>query len=225
MNSVLGLRAVMFMKKTKTVLIFLFLPLSLFTDSFSFSGESMETVLIRGREKTILSGNAKVQSEDNNIEADHVELYGEDYRFVRCKGRVNIINKKKGIELSAHELFYDRHDKVVRVNGKVVMIDKKNEIVVKGSFLEYWEDREETIIQIGVRILKEDLVCRSEFARYLRDEEKLELSGVPVVNWKGDEYRALKIFVDLKQDTIRLEGDIRGKVTSGSEESTNGEDE
>jgi hypothetical protein len=43
---------------------------------------------------------------------------------------------------------------------------------------------------------------------------------MPVVNRKGDEYRALKIFVDLDKDTIRMEGDIRGRVTSegGSEE-------
>jgi lipopolysaccharide export system protein LptA len=37
---------------------------------------------------------------------------------------------------------------------------------------------------------------------------------MPVVNWKGDEYRALKIFIDMDTDTIRLEGDIRGKVRS-----------
>ena len=69
-----------------------------------------------------------------------------------------------------------------------------------------------------MRVLKPDLVCRSEYARYLREEERLELSGMPVVNWKGDEYRALKITIDLDKDTIRLEGDIRGKVTTKDEE-------
>ena len=111
----------------------------------------------------------------------------------------------------------------MRVRGKVVMLDKKNEVVVKGGFLENWEESDETVVQIGVRILKEDLVCRAEYARYLRNEEKLELSGMPVVNWKGDEYRALKIFIDLNTDTIRLEGDIRGKVRSDLGESEGAE--
>jgi lipopolysaccharide export system protein LptA len=92
--------------------------------------------------------------------------------------------------------------------------------VVKGGYLENWEDSDETVVQIGVRILKEDLVCRAEYARYQRSEDKLELSGMPVVDWKGDEYRALKIYIDLNTDTIRLEGDIRGKVRSET-----GEDE
>ena len=174
----------------------------------------METVLAKGKERTILTGNAEVQTEDNLIRADRVELFGEEFRYVTCEGSVRIVNEQKGIEVTCEQLFYNRQEKVVRVRGKVIMLDKKNEVVVKGGFLENWEESDETVVQIGVRILKEDLVCRAEYARYLRNEEKLELSGMPVVNWKGDEYRALKIFIDLNTDTIRLEGDIRGKVSS-----------
>jgi len=183
----------------------------------------METVLAKGKERTILTGNAEVQTEDNLIRADRVELYGEEFRYVTCEGNVRIVNEQKGIDVTCEQLFYNRQEKVVRVRGKVVMLDKKNEVVVKGGFLENWEESDETVVQIGVRILKEDLVCRAEYARYLRNEEKLELSGMPVVNWKGDEYRALKIFIDLNTDTIRLEGDIRGKVHSDLGESEGAE--
>ena len=183
----------------------------------------METVLAKGKERTILTGNAEVQTEDNLIRADRVELYGEEFRYVTCEGNVRIVNEQKGIDVTCEQLFYNRQEKVVRVRGKVVMLDKKNEVVVKGGFLENWEESDETVVQIGVRILKEDLVCRAEYARYLRNEEKLELSGMPVVNWKGDEYRALKIFIDLNTDTIRLEGDIRGKVRSDLGESEGAE--
>jgi len=206
-------------KKSRTpVLPFLLLLLcygpSLWAQTFSFQGDSMETVLAKGKERTILTGNAEIQTEDNLIRADRVELYGEDFRYVTCEGNVRIVNERKGIDITCEQLFYNRREKVVRVRGRVVMLDKKNEIVVKGGFLENWEESEETVVQIGVRILKEDLVCRAEYARYLRNEEKLELSGMPVVNWKGDEYRALKIYIDLNTDTIRLEGDIRGKVST-----------
>jgi len=206
-------------KKSRTpVFPFLLLLLcygpSLWAQTFSFQGDSMETVLAKGKERTILTGNAEIQTEDNLIRADRVELYGEDFRYVTCEGNVRIVNERKGIDITCEQLFYNRREKVVRVRGRVVMLDKKNEIVVKGGFLENWEESEETVVQIGVRILKEDLVCRAEYARYLRNEEKLELSGMPVVNWKGDEYRALKIYIDLNTDTIRLEGDIRGKVST-----------
>jgi lipopolysaccharide export system protein LptA len=196
---------------------------SLWAQTFSFQGDSMETVLAKGKERTILTGNAEVQTEDNLIRADRVELYGDEFRYVTCEGNVRIVNEQKGIDVTCEQLFYNRQEKVVRVRGKVVMLDKKNEVVVKGGFLENWEESDETVVQIGVRILKEDLVCRAEYARYLRNEEKLELSGMPVVNWKGDEYRARKIFIDLNTDTIRLEGDIRGKVRSDLGESEGAE--
>jgi hypothetical protein len=50
-------------------------------------------------------------------------------------------------------------------------------------------------------------------ARYFRDEDRLELSGLPVVNWKGDTYRAARINVDLKSDRIQLEGAVSGEVS------------
>lgn len=187
------------------------------TDNFSFEGQRMETVLAEGRERTVLTGSALVQTRDNRIRADRMELYGADFQYVSCEGSVSVVNESKGIEITCRKLFYDRQEKIVRVSGDVVMLDKKNEVVVKGGFLESWEDRDEAMVQIGVRILKKDIVCRAEFARYLRAEEKLELSGMPVVNWKGDEYRAMKIYIDLDQDTIRLEGEVRGTVRSQGE--------
>ena len=201
-------------KITKIIFLFFLLVPSLWAQTFSFQGDRMETVLAKGKERTILSGNAEVQTEDNLIRADRVELYGEDFRYVSCEGNVRVSNEQKGIEVTCQWLFYNREEKVVRVRGNVIMLDEQNEVVVKGGYLENWEDSDETVVQIGVRILKEDLVCRAEYARYQRGEDKLELSGMPVVNWKGDEYRALKIYIDLNTDTIRLEGDIRGKVRS-----------
>lgn len=183
-------------------------------DTFTFSGDSMETFLAKGQERTLLTGSALVRTAENEIRADSVELSGDEFQFIRCRGKVRVVNAEKGIELESQELFYDRQAKVLRINGSVVMVDRKNELVVKGGFLEHWEQSEETVIQIGVRILKKDLVCRSEYARYLRPESRLELAGMPVVNRNGDEYRALKIFVDLSKDTIRLEGEIRGRVVS-----------
>lgn len=205
------------MRNSIICILLLVFTTALLADSFSFKGDKLETVLAQGKEKTVLTGNVEIVSDENIISADRVVLYGKDFTFVQCSGNVDVKNKKRGIHLVSDNLFYNRKEKVVRVQGKAVMEDKKNEVVVKGGFLEDWEDDEITIIQIGVRILKKDLVCRSEFARYIRKEDKLELSGMPVVFYKGDEYRASKIFINLKSDKIKLVGEIKGKIVSENE--------
>jgi lipopolysaccharide export system protein LptA len=206
------------MKKSSLILILFVFPALLYTEVFHFSGNRVQTIFAKGKERTLLTGNAKVISDDNYITAASIELYVKDNTYVLCKGNVRLINTKKGIDLTCENLFYDRKLKKSRVRGNAVMVDRENEIVVKGGFLEDNEEQEITLIQIGVRILKKDMVCRSEFARYLRKEKKLELSGMPIVHWKGDEYRASKIYIDLDKDEITLEGEVSGELTSKEEE-------
>ncbi len=183
-------------------------------DTFTFSGDSMNSVIAKGKERTILKGNASIQSGSTHIKAETIELYGEDSRFAFCSGDVVVKDPEKGIVLTSERLFYDREEDRSRVDGYAEMEDQKNELIVKGGFLEHFGDLEITIIQIGVRILKEDLACRSEFARYRREEEILELSGVPYVYWKGDEYRASRIVINLDTDEILLEGEVEGTVVT-----------
>ena len=194
-------------------------------DTITFTGNNMKTILARGKERTILSGNAELNTKDNYISADSIELYGKDYNYIYCTGNIHVINKEKNVEIWSEKLFYNREENMIRFQENAVMEDKENEIVVKGGLIENWEDNDTTIIQIGVRILKKDMVCRSEFARYLREEERLELSGMPRVIRDGDEYKALKIFIDLKNDEIHLEGNVKGEVFWEEEESEEGDDE
>jgi lipopolysaccharide export system protein LptA len=62
------------------------------------------------------------------------------------------------------------------------------------------------------------MACRSEFARYKRKEDLLELSGMPYVFWKGDEYRASRISINLETDEIKMEGEVEGTITTDDEE-------
>ncbi|MBN2532069.1 MAG: hypothetical protein JXB88_04210 [Spirochaetales bacterium] len=206
-------------KRIIPVILFFTFSLLLFSDdTITFSGNNMKTILARGKERTLLSGMAELTSKDNFISADSIELYGKDYNYIFCTGNVHVINKEKNIEVWSKKLFYDRKADMIRFQDNALMEDKENEIVVKGGLIETWEEDEITIIQIGVRILKKDMVCRSEFARYLRKEDRLELSGMPRVIWKGDEYKALKIYIDLENDEINLEGNVKGEVFWEEEE-------
>lgn len=204
----------MFLIKKIAIIVFFFSVSSLLLseDTITFSGNTMKTILARGRERTVLAGMAELTSKENVIYADSIELYGKDYNYIFCTGNVHVINKEKKIEVWSKKLFYNRKINMIRFQENALMEDKENEIVVKGGLIETWEDDEITIIQIGVRILKKDMICRSEFARYLRKEDRLELSGMPRVIWKGDEYKALKILIDLENDEIHLEGNVKGEV-------------
>lgn len=210
--------------RTVAVLILLLLlaaPCAI-AGKFSFSADVLEADLAQGRERTVLRGNARIYPEDTAIRADEVEVYGKDYDYAICRGNVHAVNTKKGIELDADELFYDNKAKVTRVKGNAVMYDFENEMVLKAGFIEDRDEEDLTIMQIQVRILKKDMVCRAEFARYQREKDLLELSGMPFVSRKGDEYRAARIRINLDTEEITLEGDVKGEITE--EEGKSGEE-
>lgn len=193
-------------------------PASADTDQFSFTADQMETVLAEGRERTVLTGSAALTSDDTEIFAERIELYGDDLAFALSQGGVRVVQVGAGIELTSETVFYNRRDGIVRVEGDALLIDHDNEMVIKGGFLEHWEERDETSIQIGVQILSDDLVARAQLVHYDRGAQTLALSGLPVVTWKGDEYRASRIFIDLDQDRIVLSGAVSGQITPSSED-------
>ncbi|MBI9103918.1 MAG: organic solvent tolerance protein OstA [Spirochaetales bacterium] len=197
-------------------------PLYSEESTFTFSADRTEAVLSQGKEKTVLSGNAVVKTNATVIEADRIELYGEDFRFVICSGDIRVTDEEQGFILNCRDLFFDRETEVTRVQGYTEMVDLKNSMVVKGSFFENHGKDNISIIQIGVRILKDDedgaMVCRAEFARYSRDEDLLELSGMPRVNWKGDNYSASRISIDLETDEITMEGKVSGTMYTQEDE-------
>jgi lipopolysaccharide export system protein LptA len=192
-------------------LVFLTVPawaerLTLEADSSSLSKENNRTILV---------GNASLQTEDTRIKADRMEIFGPDRRYAICTGKVSFVDTKKGISITTDRLEYDRESKRSRMQGPTVMEDKNNKVVIKGSFIEDDGKTEITVIQINVRILKDDMVCRSEYAYYRRKDKFLELSGLPLVVKGGNEYRASRITVNLENDDIVMDGSFKGTMEQG----------
>jgi lipopolysaccharide export system protein LptA len=186
-------------------------------DSFTFSASSMKSVMAQGKERTVLVGNAKIVSGDTEISADRIELYGKDFRYADCEGKVLVIDRERGMRITTTKLYYDRVEKFMRMNGPSVIEDKPNKLVIKGNYVENNDKTETTVIQINVRILKDTMACRSEFAVYHRDTKLLELTGMPVVVRGSDEYRADKIVVNVDTEEITMEGNVSGSVTTEKE--------
>jgi lipopolysaccharide export system protein LptA len=186
-------------------------------ETFTYSGDSVRATLAKGSERAVLTGHAKVRSDDVLISADEIQLLGADFTVAIATGLVRVVDARRGIDLTASDLWYDRKAKIARIRGSAEMVDLENEIVVKGGYLEDRDSEGLTIIQIGVRIFRNNMVCRSEFAKYWRDKKILELTGMPWVSRDGDEYRASKITINLDTDEIVLEGSVTGTAAVGED--------
>ena len=195
-----------------TLLLSLFLASAAWGDTFTFRADRMSGGNATGREVTVLTGNAEVRSDKLLLKADRIEIHGSNNRFIDCSGNVNGYEEEKNIIFLTDRMRYDRTLKIARLEGNSTLEDRKNEIVARGRFIEYDDESEVAIMQISVRLFKDNLVCRSEYAVYRRIEKTLALSGFPLVYKKEDEYRADRIRVDLDTDDVVMEGDVKGSL-------------
>jgi lipopolysaccharide export system protein LptA len=195
------------------LIIFLFFGVQYINaDTFTFKADKMSGSRALGRETTILIGNAEVRSDSLLLRADRIEIQGDNNQFIICTGNVWGHEEDKNILFFTDKLRYDRKLKIARLEGNSSMEDRDNEIVTRARFLEYDDKNETAVFQISVRLFKDDMVCRSEYAIYHRQEKLLDLSGFPVVFKKDDEFRADKIRVDLDTDDVIMEGTVSGTI-------------
>jgi lipopolysaccharide export system protein LptA len=200
------------MKNVPMVVLFLILAMPVFSDTFTFKADHMSGGRAAGREIIILTGNAEVRSDNLLLRADRIEIQGEDNQFIDCIGNVQGLDEEKEIYFRTDRLRYDRTLKIARLEGNSTLEDRKNEITVMGRFIEYDDQTEVAVFQIAVRLFKDNLICRSEYAVYRRNEKILTLSGFPVVFKNDDEFRADRIRVDLDTDDVIMEGSVSGSI-------------
>jgi len=194
------------------VIFLLTIPAHIYGDTFTFRADRMSGGRAAGQEVTVLTGNAQVRSDNLLLRANRIEIRGNNNQFIDCIGRVWGFDEEKDILFQTDRLRYDRNLKIARLEGNSTLEDRKNDIVAKGRFIEYDEQSEITIFQVSVRLFKDNLVCRSEYAVYRRNEKILELSGFPSVFKKNDEFRADRIRVDLETDDVTMEGSVSGSI-------------
>jgi lipopolysaccharide export system protein LptA len=192
------------------LLLLVFVPLG--ADTFTFKADHMSGSRASGREMLILTGNAEVHSDSILLRADRIEIQGPNNEFIDCTGNVWGFEEEKNIIFQSDRLRYDRTLKIARLEGNSTLEDRQNEVVAKGRFIEYNDTTEIAVFQVAVRLFKENIVCRSEYAVYRREEKMLDLSGFPVVFKKSDEFRAERIRVDLDTEDVSMEGTVSGSI-------------
>lgn len=195
------------------VLVFLVLAFPLFAaDTFRFKANKMTGSRSSGKETLVLSGKAEVHSNAVTLKADRIEIQGKNNEFLDCTGNVWGRDADKDLVFQTDRLRYDRTLKIIRLEGNSTLEDRNNAVTVKGRFIEYNDKSEVAVFQVAVRIFKDTIVCRSEYAVYRRGEQLLDLSGFPVVFKKEDEFRADRIRVNLDTDDVSMEGEVSGSI-------------
>ena len=191
-------------------------PGAAFAETFVFSADRVTSSMVEGKERTVLAGRAKVKSGTLSIEADRIELSGKDFSLLECTGSVRAVDDEEGLRIETAHLLYDRKKKFSHMDGYTVIEDLKNRVVLKARWVDNDGSSRVMVAEVSVRILKDALSCRSEYAIYRRDEKALELTGAPVAYKNGDEYRATRIVINTDTEDVRLEGAVQGTLTTGS---------
>ena len=189
-------------------------------EQIAFSAAVMSGTAGDKNSATTLKGNAKVKTENMEIAADQIELYGKDFRYIKATGSVSGKNTETKMDFSCKRLTYDRKTKVSKLEGGVEFIDVENEVKAKAGLVEYDQDKEIAVMQIQVTILQKDNVCTSAYAVYKKNEQVLELSGNPKIVQNDDTFRAQTIELDLDSQDIKLIGKVQGSVSTEDDNSS-----
>ena len=203
-----------------TVLISLVLVMSgtpLFAEKILFSANRMTGQAGNSNTTTSLSGNAYIKTETMEIQADEVELSGDNYRYIKASGNISGKNTKTNMDFTCDSLEYDRTTKIALLKGNVKLDDKDNDVKAESQIIEYNQDTEIAILQIQIKLTQKDNVCSGSYAIYYKTNQLLELSGNAQVKQKDDVFRAQNITLDMNTQDITLGGNVKGKVTETKE--------
>ena len=205
--------------KVKIAVLLMVLTLALSfasADEISFNGGVSRMVLKNGKESVSLTGGASVKVGSLSIEADSMELTGSGWSTIRCSGKVEIVDEERDMTIRSSSLYYDRELDRILIPSYFEIEDRGNELSASASHLEFDMANETLVLSGRVRMNKidgDDIVrIKAESISYDRNRERLEIRGGADVTYRGDTYQAELVVLDLENEEIRLDGNIRGSI-------------
>ena len=204
-------------KHIVTLLILLSLSLfPLLSESITFSGGESSLSLREGQKSVTLSGGAAVKTGSITIESDSMTLSGDDWRYVECTGSVVIRDSDKDLEIRTSGLWFDRTEELILISSWFEIDDTSQDLYATAGSLRYSMKDEKLELSMSVTLMRISdgsvMTCSSESLTYDRTNEFVSLRGKSKVVWKGDNYEADIISVNLRDDEITLSGRIRGTI-------------
>ena len=204
------------MKRLIIAAILMIMPSFIFSETISFRGGESSLSLKEGHEEVSLTNGASVQVGSLSITSDEIVLSGKDWRYVECSGKTEIRDDERGLEITTTHLWYDRTEERLLLSPWFELEDKREELNAMGGALSYDMKNERLELSMLVSIMKTSerglMRCRAESVIFNRETQNLSLSGGATVNWAGDQYQAEAIAVDMSNDSISLDGRIKGNI-------------
>ncbi len=189
-----------------------------FAEKIVFSANKMTGQAGNSNTTTNLSGNAYIKTSSMEIQADEVELSGDDYRYIKATGNVSGKNLEANMDFTCNSLEYDRTTKIAELKDNVKLIDKDNDVKADAQIIVYDQDAEIAVLQVKVNLTQKDNVCSGSYAVYYKKTQLLEISGNAQVKQNEDVFRAQYITLDMDTQDITLGGNVKGKVTESKKE-------
>ena len=186
-------------------------------NNITFSAGRVQSSFAEGNEQTILTGSATVEDDKIRVTAETIRLSGKDNRYISGQGSIALFDKESSIELQAEIFSYDSQEEILILESNSQFKDEEEDILINSTFIESQPDL--VVFQLNVQIIREDMIANAEYVRYFEDAERLELSGFPIVHYKGDVYSASVITIYTENNEIILEGEVQGQISDSEEES------
>ena len=199
-----------------SLILFLMMSLPLFAEKIVFSANKMTGQAGNTNTKTSLSGNAYVKTASMEIQADELELSGDEYRYIKASGHIIGKNLEAHMDFTCDSLEYDRTTKIAELKGNVKLTDLDNDVTAEAQIITYNQQLDIAILQIKIQLLQKDNVCSGAYAVYYKETQILELSGNAQVQQKEDTFRAQYITLNMETQDITLDGNVKGRVTETS---------
>lgn len=196
----------------------IFAALPAFAEKIVFSANKMTGQAGNSNTTTTLSGNSYIKTSSMEIQADDIELSGEDYRYIKASGNVIGKNLEANMDFTCNSLEYDRTTKIAELKGDVKLTDNDNDVKADAQIIVYDQDAEIAVLQVKINLTQKDNVCSGSYAVYYKKNQLLELSGNAQVKQKEDVFRAQYITLDMDTQDITLGGNVKGKVTESKKE-------
>ena len=206
------------MKKLLAAFILISLAGLLFAEKITFTAGSMSGQAGDSSATTTLSGGAFVQTTSIEINADTIELSGDDYRFIKASGSISGKNLETNMEFTCDSMSYDRETKIAQLQGNVKLVDVENDVNANAQLIEYNQNTNIAVLQIEITLTQKKNVCTGAYAVYQKNEQMLEISGNAQVKQEEDVFRAQQITLNLDTQNITLSGNVKGSVTETKKE-------
>src|SRR5574344_1776238 len=185
-----------------------------FAEKITFSADSMIGSASDKSDYTKLEGNAIVKTESMEIAADVIELKGDNFRYITASGTIKGTNTESKLDFTCDRMTYDRETKIATLEDAVHLVDIQNNVTADAQIIEYNQNTEIAVMQIGVSLRQKDNTCTSAYAVYRKNTQMLDMSGNPKIVQGDNTFRAQTITLNLDTQEITLDGRVQGSVSS-----------